>query len=91
MPTSCQNFANHIQRVQMGHPVLIPQIDITGMLPHAINVLSLMMTLGLNISSFSLQRRAAVALEEGHFTKEIATVSVKGRKGAVTEVRSTKS
>ena len=32
------------------------------------------------------QRRAAVALKEGHFTKEIAPVSVKGRKGAVTEV-----
>ena len=26
-------------------------------------------------------------MEEGHFKREIATVSVKGRKGAVTEVR----
>ena len=28
-------------------------------------------------------------MEEGHFTKEIAAVAVKGRKGAVTEVRVT--
>ena len=30
-----------------------------------------------------------MAMEEGHFAKEIAAVAVKGRKGAVTEVRVT--